>query len=119
MSWFSKKDDERAFSKTGVFAVEGKKLIPIDEKAPAIGEAAAGSVRAYVASLGYTDDQLHTVLTFTSNKTDAICFRKWSKVPAIVFVKKDRPLLYSDVESEINSIDWEFEWRQLRFEDSI
>ena len=90
--------NEKVTSPTGAFAIEGKVLVPIMEKAPATGEAAAGSVRAYIASLGYEDGQLHTVITFTSNKVACICFRKWSKVPALVIVKSEGAISYAEVE---------------------
>lgn len=31
--------------------------------------------------------------------------------------KEKEPLSYSDIQEEINQTDWEFEWRQLKWED--
>lgn len=110
--------DEKLTSPTGVFLVEGRKLVPVNEKAPATENYVSGSMGAYEENAGYTHGQLHTVMPFTSNKVTAIMFRKWSKVPAMVIMKdKATPISYAEIESEIASIDWNFEWRQLKFEE--
>jgi hypothetical protein len=99
-------------SKTGVYAIEGRKLLPINEIPH------GNSINAYVVSLGYDLEQVHVVPTFNSNKTTAIIFRKYTKHPVCAMAKDDtKPLTYSDIQNEIKMIDWGFEWRQLKWVD--
>lgn len=106
-----RKEDAQV-SKTGIFIVDGQKLITLDEMPP------ANTINSVIEALGYEASQLHMVLTVNSNKTTFMFVRRHSKNPVFVMAKsKDIALSYSDLANEIRMVDWDFERRQQLFED--
>jgi len=98
-------------SPTGVFTVNDKNLIPLNELQ------GIGSISDIAENLGYS--KWHTIITFESKKFECIVFKRRTKEPIIIFAKdKSQSLQYSDVIKIIQKIDWDFQWRQLDFEDS-
>jgi hypothetical protein len=109
--FFKKKKEAAEVSKTGIYTLSGKKLTPLTEVPK------TGSINDIAESLDY--HSFHCVLTFQSEKTDSIAFKRRTKEPIFVIAKsKDIALAYSDIANEISKIDWAFENRQLDFEDS-
>jgi len=111
MFLFGKKTEE--VSKTGIYSVKGKNLIPINELPK------TGSYNDIAENLGFPT--YHGVLTFDSKKIEYIAFKRRTKEPIFVEARDKTQLLsYSDVSKTIQSeIDWGFEWRQLDFEDNL
>jgi hypothetical protein len=108
MIFFGKKSET---SNTGVYAVNGKNLSPLNELPK------TGSYNEISESLGFIN--FHGVITFNSKKIEYIAFKRYTKEPIFVEAKdKTKPLIYSDVTKIIQEIDWNFEWRQLQFEDN-
>ena len=106
------KSKKSIISPTGVYLIEGKSLKPLN-KLPEIS-----SINNIIEYLGYTQRQVHVLLTGGhSTKILCIVFKKYSKAPIFVMSKEKEPLSYSDIKEEINQTDWEFEWRQLKWED--
>ena len=108
MNLFGKKTE---VSKTGVYSINGKNLLPINELPK------TGSYNDISESLGFPN--FHGVITFDSKKIEYIAFKRHTKEPIFVEAKDEsKSLSYSDVTKIIQEIDWGFEWRQLEFEDN-
>jgi hypothetical protein len=102
--------DEKVTSPTGIFAVEGKRLVPINETAPATSTHPANSMNAYVEMMGHREDNVHWAFTYASDKIQAICFRGPARIPILVVAKSEaQPLSYQDIARDIDSIDWAME----------
>jgi hypothetical protein len=111
LNLFKSNQNEVEISATGLYSINGKNLVPINELPK------TGSYYDIAESLGYID--FHGVIMFDSNKIHYIAFKRRTKEPIFVEVKdKTQPLSYSDITEIIQTIDWNFEWRQLDFEDS-
>ena len=109
MMFFKKKVE---ISPTGVFAISGKKLIPLNELPK------EGSINDIAESLGYPN--CHTIHLFNSKEIGSIGFKRYTREPVFVLAKDNaQPLSYSDISKAIKEIDWDFENRQLGFEDSL
>lgn len=107
MNLFGKKTE---VSKTGVYSVSGKKLTPLNELPK------TGSYNEISESLGFPI--FHGIITFNSKKIEYIAFKRHTKEAIFVEAKdKTQSLSYSDISKIIQEIDWNFEWRQLDFED--
>jgi len=103
--------NETNISITGVYSVSGKNITPLNELPK------TGSYNDISESFGF--ETFHGVITFESKKIEYIAFKRRTKEPIFVNVKdKTQSLSYSDVTKIIQEIDWNFEWRQLDFEDS-
>lgn len=114
-NFFKKKNEDKSneISRSGVYIIDSKKLIPLHELPK------NGSINAVNESCGYEDGQCHTVITFNSPKTEYITFRKYTKQPVAVWARhKEQPLCYRDVANEVKLVDWDFEWRQLQWRDT-
>lgn len=87
------------------------RVIPIIEL-PGIG-----SYNDIAASYGYS--VYHNVLMHDSLEFKAIAFVRRTKIPIFVQVEDEsKAISYSDVIKGINSVNWDFEIRQLDFEDA-
>ncbi|HPO48008.1 MAG TPA: hypothetical protein PLS09_04025 [Paludibacteraceae bacterium] len=102
---------ETALSPTGFFSIKNNSILPIDILPK------SGSYDDIGESLGYKT--FHTVFTFDSTIFETLSFKRHTKEPIFLEVKdKNKPLSFSDVNKMIKSIDWDFEWKQLDFEDN-
>jgi hypothetical protein len=108
---FKSSKNETNPSKTGIYSIDGKFLKPINELPK------TGSYNDIAESLGF--QTFHSILTFDSKKIEYIAFKRRTKEPIFIVARnKSQPLFFSDVTQIINEIDWEFEIRQLDFEDN-
>jgi len=109
MFFFKKKG---IISPTGVFAVSAKKLIPLNELPN------NGSIIDIRDSLGYSTH--HIVHISKSKKISFIAFKRYTKEPMFIEVNdKTQSFTYSDIANAMKEIDWDFQNRQLGFEDSL
>lgn len=100
--------------KTGIYKVEGKNLIEI-EQTPG-----NGSINSIIDYLGYPRNHIKTVHTFDSNRFDCLGFKSLSKELVFVLTKdKETIPSFSDVSKEINKIDWDFEYSSHDVEDIL
>ena len=108
MILFKRKEEK---SDTGIFIFEGKNMKPLCEIPD------EGSVVEIVKSLGYSTH--NTIHTFNSEKISFIVFHRKTKNPIFLEMKDNSmSLTYSEVKKEIEQIDWDFQFRQLDFEDN-
>ena len=106
--------NNQILSKTGFFKADKEKLIAINEIQ------GNGSINSCIESLGFATNQIRTVNTFSSNKTDCLGFKVLSKQLVFVLAKtKETKLSYSDVQKELNQIDWNYEYSSLNVEDIL
>lgn len=101
-------------SKTGFFKVENSNLIGIDEIS------GNGSINSCIESLGFPTNHIRTVITFNSSKIDTLGFKALSKELVFVLAKtKETKISYSEVQKEIEQIDWDFEYSSLNVADIL
>lgn len=106
--------NNQSVSKTGFFKVDKDKLIPINEIP------GNGSINSCIESLGIATNQIRTVNTFSSDKTDCLGFKALSKQLVFVLAKtRETKLSYSDVQKELKQIDWNYEYSSLNVEDIL
>ena len=106
--------NNQSVSKTGFFKVDKDKLIAINEIP------GNGSINSCIESLGFATNQIRTVNTFSSDKTDCLGFKALSKQLVFVLAKKqETKLSYSDVQKELKQIDWNYEYSSLNIEDIL
>lgn len=114
MNLFGKKTTE--ISKTGVYLVKDKKLLPLQELPK------SGSLNDIAESIGYKSDDFHHVLTFDAKKTEYICFPLINngkviefKNPIFVGVKdKTCSLSYKELMDDSCTIDFLYEFNSIQ-----
>jgi hypothetical protein len=103
--------DSKSASKTGFFRVDNETLIEINEVP------GNGSINSCIESLGFPRNHIRIINTFKSDKTDCLGFKTLSKELVLVLAKsRETKLSYSDVQKEINKVDWSFEYSSLNIE---
>lgn len=105
--------NNKSSSKTGFFKADNGKLTEISE---GIGN---GSINSCIGSLGFPNNHIHMVYTF-SDKINGLGFKILSKTLVLVLTKNpETEISYSDVQKEINHIDWDFEYSSLNIADIL
>ena len=100
-------------SKTCFFKCENETLTEIN-KIPG-----NGSINSCIESLGFPANHVRMVYPF-SDKISGLGFKSLSKQLVIVFTKSpETQISYSDVQKELNKIDWDFEYSSLNVEDIL
>lgn len=106
--------NEQIASKTGFFRVDSDKLIGIDEIP------GNGSINSCIESLGFPINHIRTVITFDSDKIDTLGFKIFSRELVFVLAKsKVTKISYSDVQVELEQIDWNQEYSSLNIEEIL
>lgn len=106
--------NNKSSSKTGFFKADNEKLIEISE---ILGN---GSIASCIESLGFPTNHIHIVYTFDSDKITCLGFKTLSK--KLVFILTESPeikISYSDVQKEINQINWGYEYSSLNINDIL
>ena len=79
-----------------------------------------GSINSCIQSLGFPINQIRTVHSFKSDKIDCLGFKTLSKKLVFVLTKTpETKISYSDVQKEINQIDWNHEYSSLNVADIL
>lgn len=107
-------DNNKRSSKTGFFKVANETLIEINEIP------GNGSINSCIESLGFPINHVRIVHTFNSDKIGCLGFKTLSKTLVLVSTKNsDTKISYSDVQKELNGIDWGFEYSSLNVTDIL
>lgn len=100
--------------KTGTYKVIGDSL----EEYDVLPE--GGSMNAICLDLGYHPDQIHIAMTFDSKITSNIGVKIFTKDPVFVMTEdKVKDINLKTVHSELNKIDWDFEYSSSNIEDTL
>jgi hypothetical protein len=101
-------------SKTCFFKYDNETLIEINDTP------GNGSINSCIESLGFPANHVKTIHTFDSDKISCLGFKSLSKQLVMVLTKSPRTKIsYSDVQREINRIDWDFEYSSLSIEEIL
>ena len=101
-------------SKTCLFKVDNNTLIEID-KMPG-----NGSINSCIEALGFPPNHVKIIYTFDSDNITCLGFKSLSKQLVMVLTKSPQTVIsYSDVEEEVNKVDWGFEYSSLNKEDIL
>lgn len=108
---FANKSKKR---KTGTYKVIGETI----EEYEVLPE--GGSMNSISMDLGYHPDQIHIVMTFDSKITSNIGVKIFTKEPVFVMTEnKVKDIKLSKVHSELNKVDWSFEYSSSNIEDIL
>jgi hypothetical protein len=100
--------------KTGTYKVIGDSL----EEYDVLPE--GGSMNAICLDLGYHPDQIHIAMTFDSKITSNIGVKIFTKDPVFVMTEdKVKNINLKIVHSELNKIDWDFEYSSSNIENIL
>ncbi len=108
---FNKGSKER---KTGVYKYSDGKLVELDEMP---GD---GSINSIIKSLGFELPQVHTIFTFDSKLISTIGVKILTK--EVVFAATEegvRNLTIPDLNKELETVDWQFEYSSSGIEDIL
>lgn len=100
-------------SKTGIYILENSNLVEL-EIAPG-----NGSINSIIESIGFSPNQVKTVLTFDSIKIEVIGFKIFSREVLFAVSKNNRIISLEDILKEKNQIDWSFEYSSLNVEEIL
>ncbi|MBU8893296.1 MAG: hypothetical protein KOO66_10990 [Bacteroidales bacterium] len=103
--------ENSATRKTGTYKVIGNVL----EEYETLPD--GGSMNAISMDLGYHPDQVHIAITFDSKITSNIGVKIFTKEPVFVMTEdKIKSINLSTVQTELNKIDWSFEYSSSNIE---
>lgn len=100
-------------NKTGIYVFDNSNLVELEETP------GNGSINSIIESIGFSTNQVHTVLTFDSKKIEILGFKVFSKEVLFALAKKDRKISIEDIAREKKQIDWQFEYSSLNVEDIL
>jgi hypothetical protein len=112
MSLFKKLFGHNKSSRTtGVYKVENKKLIELDETP------GNGSINSIIEYLGFETNQVHLVMFFDSKIVTNIGFKIFTKTPLFIMTKDHvSNLTLPQINKELKNIDWNFEYSSTEIE---
>lgn len=107
---FFKKEPQ---NKTGIYHFQNEKLVELDEVP------GNGSINSVIQEIGFDPSQLHTVITYESDKIDVIGFKVFTSQLVFAISKDKKKLNQADIVNETNKIDWEFEYSSSTISDIL